>query len=163
MTLNRQDTYAAHVGVASRGPNSAGTFPRTACSQPRTARQEGLTLPPEWARLAGYLLAWTVPVVFCSGFVGLAVSSLFEVAVPRWVVLAHGIDCILVALLALLLTGPWQQPCHGKGEDANRDWAETWNGSRERDALERLPADRPLVDLRANASPLRPRAAWRGS
>jgi hypothetical protein len=144
MTLNRYDNLAVHVGVASHGRYSAGTFPRTDCSQPRTSRQEGLTLPTEWDRLAGYL-ACTVPVAFCSGLVGLAVSPLFEVAVPRWLILAYGGGCTLVALLAPLLTRPWQQPSHRKGADANRDRAATWNGPPERDA--RTPPGAPSASI----------------
>jgi hypothetical protein len=64
---------------------------------------------PDAGELGGYLLGWTVPLVFCSGLIGLAVSSLFEVAVPRWLILADGVSCALLALLALLLTRPWQQ------------------------------------------------------
>ena len=115
MTLKCQDHFAVHVGVAIRGRDSAGNYLRTDCSGPRTSRQEDLSLPTEWGRLTGYLLACTVPMAFCSGLVGLAVSPLFEVAVPRWLILAHGIDCILLALLAVLLTRPWQpiQSCLG--------------------------------------------------
>jgi hypothetical protein len=128
MTLNRHDNPTVHVGVANRGRESAGAFLRTDGSQPRTSRQEGLTLPTECGRLAGYLLAWAVPVAFCSGLVGLAVSPLLEVAVPPRLILAHGIDCSLVALPALLLARPWRQPSHRMGADANRDWAATSNG-----------------------------------
>ena len=138
MTLNRHNNLAVHVVVANSGRYGAGTYRRTDCSRPRTSRREDLTPPTESGRLAGYLLAWTVPVAFCSGLVGLAVSPLFEVAVPGWLILAHGIDCVLVALLALLLARPWQQPSHRMGADANRDWAATWNG-----LLERLSAHRP--------------------
>jgi hypothetical protein len=62
----------------------------------------------------------TVPIVFCSGLVGLAVASLVEVEVPRWLILAHGIDCFLMALLALLLTRPWRRPAQaGAREEAD--------------------------------------------
>jgi hypothetical protein len=66
------------------------------------------TLPPRPERdgLALYLLAWTVPLGFCAGLFALAVSSAFEVVVPRWLILAHGVGCVLVALVALLLSLP---------------------------------------------------------
>jgi hypothetical protein len=105
------------------------SFPRTARSQPGTSRQEVLTLPTESGTLAGYLLAWTVPIVFCAGLVGLAVSSLLEVAVPRWLILAHGIGCFLAALLAPLLTRPRRQPCHREDAATDHDRAATWNVS----------------------------------
>jgi hypothetical protein len=103
------------------------SFPPTAWFQPRTFRQDFRTHSTERDSLAGYLLAWTVLIVFCSGLVGLAVSPLFDAEVPRWLILAHGIDCFLLALLALLLTRPWRQPCHGKGAATNRDRSATWN------------------------------------
>jgi hypothetical protein len=58
---------------------------------------------------AGYLLASMVPLVFCSGLLGLAVSPAFEVAVPRGLILAWGAGCAVVALVAPLLSGPGQQ------------------------------------------------------
>jgi hypothetical protein len=67
-----------------------------------------LTPRPEWCGLAIYLLAWTVPLGFCAGLVGLAVSSAFEVVVPRGLILAYGGGCVLVALVAPLLSLPWQ-------------------------------------------------------
>jgi hypothetical protein len=146
MNLNRQHGLdAVNVGVANRGRDSAETSPRTYCPQPRTSRQEDLTLPTEWSRPAGYLLAGTVPLVFCSGLVGLAVSSSFEVAVPRWLILAYGLGCALLAVLALLLSRPAQQlrpsveqdHCDWKEVNVDR-WAATWSGP-----LERLPTHRP--------------------
>jgi hypothetical protein len=103
MTHIPQHNLSIQVGATDRGRASAGTFSRTAWSQPRTDRQENLSLATGWGSLAGYLLTWTAAVAFGSGLVGLAVSPLFEVTVPRWLILAHGIDCILVTLLALLL------------------------------------------------------------
>jgi hypothetical protein len=32
-----------------------------------------------------------------------------EVTVPRWLILAHGGGCVLLVLLALLLSRPWRQ------------------------------------------------------
>jgi hypothetical protein len=70
--------------------------------------QEALTPRPEWRGLALYLLAWTVPLGFCSGLFGLAVSSAFEVVVPRWLILAYGGGCVLGTLVTPLLSLPWQ-------------------------------------------------------
>jgi hypothetical protein len=67
-----------------------------------------LPLRPEWSRQAVYLLAWTVPLGFCAGLFALAISPAFEVVIPRWLVLAHGGSCVLVALVAPLLSLPWQ-------------------------------------------------------
>jgi hypothetical protein len=66
-----------------------------------------LLVEPERGGLGGYLLAWTVPVAFCSGLCGLAVSSVFGVAVPRWFILGHGSACVLLALLTPLLSRSW--------------------------------------------------------
>src|SRR5262249_38306946 len=65
-----------------------------------------LVVGPGRGGLGGYLLAWTVPLSFCSGLCGLAVSPAFEVAVPRWSILGYGAACALLALLAPLLRGP---------------------------------------------------------
>jgi hypothetical protein len=81
-------------------------FTQTAWSQPRTPRQEVLTRSTDGYALAGYLLAWAVPVVFCSGLVGLAVSPLCEATPPRWLIVTHGLGCSLLALLATLLGRP---------------------------------------------------------
>ena len=101
MTLNRQDGLAVQVGVANRGHELVGAF-----------------------------LAWTATLSFCGGLFGLAVSPAFEVAVPRWFILAHGGCCALLALLAPLLSRPWQSPTstrqdHGlpMGEDPRVFWA----------------------------------------
>jgi hypothetical protein len=112
MTLNRQAGLdALHGGDGGyRGRESAGTFLQTYCPQPRTSSPEGpLLVAPAAGGLAGYLLGWTGPLVFCSGLVALAGSPLFEVAVPRWFILAEGAGCALLGLLALLLTRTWQQ------------------------------------------------------
>jgi hypothetical protein len=54
-------------------------------------------------------LGCIVSVSFCAGLIGLAVSPAFAVAVPRWVILAYGGCCALVALLAPLWSRSWQQ------------------------------------------------------
>jgi hypothetical protein len=128
MNFQCQDSRVVCARVASSGRERAATLQRTRCPQPRASA-------PESGGLIGYLLGWTVPLAFCSGLIGLGVSSPFEVAVPRWLILAHGAGCVLVALLALLLTRPWQQvrpsarqhPCWWKDVDADCGWAATWN------------------------------------
>jgi hypothetical protein len=107
MTLECQHGIAVQGGVAKRGRESTGTFLPTHCPQPRTFLQDDLSLPPEWGALAGAVLACAVPLAFCSGLIGLAVSSRFEV--PRWLILVYGVGCVLLALLALSLSRPWQQ------------------------------------------------------
>ena len=130
MTLNHQDGFhAGHVGVAYRRHEIVEAF------LPGRPRVEGVRWqegpssgPPELGRLGSYLLAWTAALSFCGGLFGLAVSSAFEVAVPRWFILAYGVGC---ALLALLLSRPWQQrptstpQDHGllMGEGAMAFWA----------------------------------------
>jgi hypothetical protein len=73
------------------------------------------------SELSGYLLAWAVPLWFCLGLVGLAVSPWLGVAVPRWLILIWGAGCALLALLA----GAAQQPSRpgrpsGKGKVPGR-------------------------------------------
>jgi hypothetical protein len=110
MTPNRQDGVAALQGGASRGRESAATFLQTYCPQPRASSpEERLLAAREAGGLAGYLLGLTVPLVFCSGLVALAVSPLFDVAVSRWFILAEGGGCAVLAVLAVLLTRTWQQ------------------------------------------------------
>ena len=71
--------------------------------------ESAFSLPTSRGGLGSYLLAWTVPLSFCSGLLGLAVSAQFAVAVPRWFILAYGAGCVVLALLALLLSRQWQQ------------------------------------------------------
>src|SRR5262249_14865748 len=110
MTLNRQDGLAVHVGVAYRRRELAGAFlpgrPRVEAVRWQEGPSSG---PPELSGLDSYLLAWTATLSFCGGLFGLAVSSALEVWVPRCFILAYGVGCALLALLALLLSRPWQQ------------------------------------------------------
>jgi hypothetical protein len=67
-------------------------------------RKEGpLNLPPWRGGLAAPLLAIAVGPAFCSGLFGLAVLPTQGVAVPRWLILAYGFGCVLMALAAALL------------------------------------------------------------
>jgi len=110
MTLNRQDGLAVHVGVASRRREIVGAVLPGRPQMEVVRWQEGPSSgPPELGGPDGYLLAWTATLSFCRGLFGLAVSSADEVAVPRWSILAHGVGCAFLVLLALLLSRPWQQ------------------------------------------------------
>jgi folate-dependent phosphoribosylglycinamide formyltransferase PurN len=92
-------------------PASTGVCLPMRCPECPPARLEvPFALPPGRGGLGSYLLAWTVPLSFCFGLLGLAVLSPFGAEVPRWFVLAYGAGCALVALLALLLSWPWRQP-----------------------------------------------------
>jgi hypothetical protein len=98
-------TLECQNDLAYGGRVSAGAFRRKASRQLRACLPEApLAVAPKGGGPAGYLLAWTAALAFCAGLVGLAVSSPFEVAVPRWLILAHGAACVLTALLALWLT-----------------------------------------------------------
>jgi hypothetical protein len=127
MTLNRQDGLAVQVRA------SAETFLRTHCPQLRNSLPEApFAVAPEAGELAGYLLAGTAALAFCCELLGLAVSSPFDVAVPRWLILAYGVGCALLAVLAPLLSRPAQQlkpsaeQGHGDGKDVKVDrWAAT--------------------------------------
>jgi hypothetical protein len=66
--------------------------------------------------LGGYVFALTGAAAFCSGLCALAVTSVFEVAVPRWFILAYGVSCVLLLLLAPVLSPaasavPGARPC----------------------------------------------------
>jgi hypothetical protein len=105
MTLARQDGLA----LECRGASTARICLRTPCPRPSTfAAEEDHPVASGWHEPAGYLLAWTAALVFCSGLIALAVSGLFDVSVPRWLILAHGGDGAVLALLAGWLTRPWQ-------------------------------------------------------
>jgi Formyl transferase len=102
---------AAQVGLPGGASAIAGACRQTRCPERLPPRLEGaFSLPPGRGGLGSYLLAWTVPLSFCSGLLGLAVLARFGVAVPRWFALAYGAGCTVVALLALLLSRPWQRP-----------------------------------------------------
>jgi hypothetical protein len=77
-----------------------------------------LSLPPGRGGPGGYLLAWTGPLSFCAGLFVLALLPPLGVAVPRWLILAHGVGSALLMLLALRLSRPWRQlqaPAHQPG------------------------------------------------
>jgi hypothetical protein len=63
-----------------------------------------IVLRPDRGDLAGLLLACLVGLAFCSGLIALAVLPSQGVAVPRWVILAYGFGCVLLALAAPLLS-----------------------------------------------------------
>ena len=120
-----------------------------------------LVVDPELGGLGGYLLAWAAPLAFCSGLCGLAVSSVFEAAVPRWFILGYGSGCALLALLAPLLSRSWQQlqtaglSDRGSlpGEGATAFWA-TGKGSMARfSGSDAKPAAVRLADRAAIVAP----------
>jgi formyltetrahydrofolate deformylase len=89
--------------------NAVACLPLLCPKRPPPRLEAPFSLPPVRGGLGSYLLAWTVPLSFCSGLLGLAVSAQFAVAVPRWFILAYGAGCAVVSLLALLLCRPWQR------------------------------------------------------
>jgi folate-dependent phosphoribosylglycinamide formyltransferase PurN len=110
----------AQVGPPRSVAEVAGAFFQTGRPEHPPLRRES-AFPPRPGRVAlgSYLLAWTVPLSFCSGLLGLAALSRLEAAVPRWFILAYGAGCALVALLALLLCRPWQpHPAPARGRPA---------------------------------------------
>jgi hypothetical protein len=86
MTLHRHDRLTVPVNVANCVPS----------------------VGPEQGDLGGYLLAWLVSLVFCSGLFGLAVLP-WRVPGPRWLLLYFGAGCGLLTLLAMLWSRPWRQ------------------------------------------------------
>jgi hypothetical protein len=76
------------AGDTRRGQHtqeSAEPFGETHRPQPRSRREHAFFRPLE---RIGYLLAWTVPLLFCADLLGLAVLPLFGLAVPRRLILA---------------------------------------------------------------------------
>jgi hypothetical protein len=82
----------------------------TRCPGRRAPELEGpVAFVPGRSGLIGFLLASTVPLWFCAGLVGLAVAPSLGAPVPRWLILAYGVGCVLLALLALLVSQPRAQ------------------------------------------------------
>jgi hypothetical protein len=101
---------STQVGLLGSVPEVVGACLPTRClERPSPRLERPFSLPPGRGGLGSYLLAWTVPLSFGSGLLGLAVLAPFGVAVPRWFILAYGAGCTGVALLALLLCRPWQR------------------------------------------------------
>jgi hypothetical protein len=109
MTVNRQGVRAVRVGAANRAREVAEPFLRKHCPRLRASRQDGHSPTPEWGGHGAPLLACAVPLAFCSGLLQLVVLPAHGVVVPRWLILAHGAGCVLLAVLALLLSRPWRQ------------------------------------------------------
>jgi hypothetical protein len=95
------------------------TYLPTHSSGRKAIEREGpVAFVPGRSGLIGFLLAWTVPLGFCAGLVGLAVTPSFGAEVPRWLILAGGVVCVLLAMLALLWSEPgwWSRTAStGKG------------------------------------------------
>src|SRR5262249_26931363 len=69
---------AARVGVLDGAPASTGACLQLRCPErPPPRLKAPFSLPPGRGGLGSYLLAWTVPLSFCSGLLGLAVLSPF--------------------------------------------------------------------------------------
>jgi hypothetical protein len=101
---------AAQPGLPGSVSATAEARIQTRCPERPSPRLESaFSLPTSRGGLGSYLLAWTVPLSFCSGVFALAVLSRYGVAVPRWFALAYGAGCVVLALLALLLSRQWQQ------------------------------------------------------
>src|SRR5262249_11686152 len=68
---------------------------------PTASSQEApRALPPERGGVACFLLGLTVAPAFCSGLFALSLLPSLGVAVPRWLMLACGFGCALMALVA---------------------------------------------------------------
>src|SRR5262245_6513791 len=88
--------------------NRLAPTPRAAVRlvQPTRGLEVARARPPEPGSWWAYLLALAVPVAFCGGLLQLALLPALGVTVPRWLILAYGVGCILLALLAILLSPP---------------------------------------------------------
>ena len=90
-----------------------------------------LRAEPQRSAFGGILFAWMAPLSFCAGLCSLAVSSAFEVVVPRWFLLAYGSSSVVLALLAPVLSRSWQRLQNSvqsgsdfpMGQDAMAFWA----------------------------------------
>ena len=106
LTLNGQDCPdGVHLGPAESVPKMARDFLPTRCPTARAPWQEDSSSGPQrQSGLAGYLLAWASALSYCEGLFYLAVLPPCGVAVPRWLIFAYGVGCVLLAVLALLLS-----------------------------------------------------------
>jgi hypothetical protein len=98
-TCNARDCRATvHVGLADSGPKGAARFLRP-------CRQEGPSSSSfEQGGLCGYLLAWLASLSAAVVLVCLAVLPPHGVTLQRWLILASGVGCTLLVLLAPLLS-----------------------------------------------------------
>jgi hypothetical protein len=93
----------------NRGPTATRAVPRGADfrtgDEPLLLRTEDFpagrppVVEPGRSGPESSLLPWTVPLIYCSGLCGLAVSPVLAMEVPRWVILGTGLVCALLALL----------------------------------------------------------------
>jgi hypothetical protein len=112
MTLNCQGGLMVPAHVTNGGRPVTRLLPPRCCLRTGPSWQEG----PAWARLVGFVLACLVLPAFCLGLIALAVLPSLEIAVPRWLILVYGAGCVLLAVLAVLLRGPWHEPESGQSE-----------------------------------------------
>jgi hypothetical protein len=106
LTLNGQDCPdAVHLGLGDSVPKIARDFLPTRRPEARALRQEGSSSGPHrQSGLGGYLLTWASALFYCGGLFCLAVLPPCGLAVPRWLILAYGVGCALLAVRALLLS-----------------------------------------------------------
>ena len=143
MTFERLDGIAVCDGVADSGWASAGSLLRTPCLQRRTGWLENLSPPPARGGLAGALLGAAAPLAFCLGLVALAASAPLEATAPRWFILVYGAGCVLLALLAVLLSGPGRTPAQS-AEWPNGLAAEQWTGPYAASKIVAMPCPAPM-------------------
>jgi hypothetical protein len=104
MTINSQAGLdAVHVSTANRLREIARPLTWPAWSDDFLAR------PVQRRGPGGYTLAWLTALVFTLGLVGLAVLPSCGVAVPSRLVLVCGGGCVLLILLTMFRSRPWQQ------------------------------------------------------
>jgi hypothetical protein len=91
LSFGNQDSLGAdHFDLAACCPETRSFWPDGPSSGP--------------PRLVGYWLVWASALSYCVGLFSLAVLPAQGVAVPRWLILAYGIGCALVAVLGTLLS-----------------------------------------------------------
>jgi hypothetical protein len=107
LILNGRDVRSAvHFGAADCMREIAEAVPLRLPAWRPPLLVGPFSLPPELGGLGACLLACAAVLSFCSGLFWLAVLPLLGVEVPRWCILAYGIGCTLLALLALRLCRP---------------------------------------------------------
>jgi hypothetical protein len=114
------------------GAGADGRIERSLSGTSTLYRADGpFSLPPERGEGSGFVLACAAAAAFCAGLFGLAASPWFGVEAPRWFILAYGVSCALLALLALPLSSPRRKPGPRRADAAFRiDRGEAYRHSR---------------------------------